>query len=302
MFAHDSHCTSPPAHSQGDAHQKALHAALWIAFALLAVEVIGGWIASSLALITDALHLATDVGALLLAIFVIRVAHLPRTSTMSYGYHRAEILGALASALSLWVLCGVLMYEAILRLIHPIPVQGSIVFFIASVGLVANLAMMRVLHPGQATNLSMRAAYLHVLGDLLGSLGVILAGGLIWLTHFYPLDPLITILFNFSILYGSGKIIKQTVSILMEACPPGYDPDAITKDLLTLPGVKEVHDLHIWSVGTHAIALSCHIISENPLTLQGAHRILEQKHQIHHMTLQIEDPTSFEAKYCYDCE
>jgi cobalt-zinc-cadmium efflux system protein len=269
----------------------------------MVAEVIGGWIANSLALISDALHMFTDVGALLLSLIVARIARVPRTAVMSYGYHRAEILGALASALSLWALSGVLIYEAVKRLIAPEAVRGPIVLVIALIGLGANLLMMKVLHPSQAHSLNVRAAYLHVIGDLLGSIGVILSGALLWLFHWNPIDPLITILFTLGILYSSGKIIKQTVRVLMESAPEGADPLAIQNDLLSLPGVHEVHNLHLWSLSSKRIALSAHISADTPQqVLQQAHALVEKKYDIHYMTLQVEDPQSFESKFCYDCD
>ena len=162
-------CQGHGAHVQG----KALYRALWIAAFFMLIEVISGIIANSLALISDAAHLFTDVGALGLGLIVVKIAHLPRTPKMSYGYQRAEILGALGSSLALWALCGVLIYEAITRLIHPQPVAGPIVFVVAVIGLIANIVMIRILHPSQGHRLNMRAAYLHVLGDLLGSVGVL---------------------------------------------------------------------------------------------------------------------------------
>ena len=276
--------------------------AIGIALIFMMIEIVGGLIANSLALISDALHMFTDVGALLLGLIVLKIARWPRTKNMTYGYDRAEILGALASALSLWALCGVLIYEAIKRLIMPEEVQGPIVFVIASIGLVANLFMMRILHPSQAHSINIRAAYLHVLGDLLGSIGVILSGALLWLTQWNPIDPIITIIFALGIVYGSWKIIKQTVVILMESTPKEVDAHAVERDLLSIPGVKEVHDLHIWSVSTKKIALSAHLVAENPKkTLNEAHQIIEEKHNFHHMTLQIEEPQSFESRFCYDC-
>jgi cobalt-zinc-cadmium efflux system protein len=282
---------------------KALYTAIIIAFLFMIVEVIGGWVANSLGLISDALHLFTDVGALTLSLVVLRIAHWPRTPAMSYGYQRAEVLGALASSLSLWALCGVLIYEAICRLITPEQVQGPIVFIIASIGLVANLCMMRILHPAQAHSLNIRAAYLHVLGDLLGSIGVILNGAILWLTGWNPIDPIITILFSLGLLYGSGRVISQSISILMESTPPGIDPAQVKQDLLTIPGVKEVHDLHIWAVSQKTIALSAHLIAENVHgALSEAHQIIQSKYSIHHMTIQVEDPEHFESQFCYDCD
>ncbi len=284
-------------------HASSLKSSLWIAIFFMFVEVVGGWMANSLALISDALHMFTDVGSLLLSLLVLRIVKRPSTSTMSYGYHRAEILGALASALSLWGLSLMLIYEAAHRIIYPEPVEGPLLFIIATVGLLANLWMMRILHKHQSHNLNMRAAYLHVLSDLLGSVGVVVGAILIWLTKWNPIDPIITIVFTLSILYSSGKVIRQTVRILMESAPEGIDPAALKKDLESLPGVKEVHDLHIWSVSTNHLALSAHIVTDLPQkALQEAHSVIEKKYKISHMTIQVEDPAHFESKYCYDCE
>jgi cobalt-zinc-cadmium efflux system protein len=290
-------------HSHPAAHKKALNTALIIALFFMIVEVIGGIAANSLALISDALHLFTDVGALGLGLIVLKISHLPSTLKMSYGYHRAESLGALASALSLWVLCGVLIYEAILRLISPAEVKGPIVFVIAAFGIIANILMMRTLHSSQGHSHNIRAAYLHVIGDLLGSIGVILGGAILWLTGWNPIDPIITILFSLGIVYGSGKIIQQTVSILMESTPAHIDPGAILRDLNAIASVKEVHDLHIWAVSANKIALSAHLVAtKTQAALKEAHLLIEKKYGISHMTIQVEDPEHFEPKYCYDCE
>lgn len=283
------------------AHGKALTSALWIAALFMIAEVIGGWIANSLALISDAMHMFTDVGAMLLGLVVVRIIRRPRTPIMSFGYHRAEILGALASSLSLWVLSGVLIYEAIKRLIAPQEVEGPVVFIIASIGLCANLLMMKSLHGHHHQSLNIRAAYLHVIGDLLGSIGVILSGLILWVTHWNPIDPIITLIFTLGILYSSGKIIKQTLVVLMESAPKHLDPLQIEKDLSQIKGVKEIHNLHIWSLSSNRVALSVHLVAESPHdALNEAHRIIEKKYKIHHMTVQVEDPALFEPRFCFD--
>lgn len=282
-------------------HGKALNAAIAIAIVFMLIEVIGGFLANSLALISDALHLFADVGALTLSLVVLKIAHWPRTPRMSFGYQRAEILGALASALSLWVLCMVLVYEGIMRLITPQPVEGPIVFVIAVIGFFANVVMLRLLHPTQGDNINMRAAYLHILGDLLGSAAVIVGGFILWLTNWYPIDPIITILFSLGIVYGSGKIISESIAILMESTPAGIDPLKIEEELLEIEGVEEVHDLHVWMVSHNKLALSAHIVAKNTqAVLNEAHQIIEMGYGIHHMTFQVEDKEHFESKYCYD--
>lgn len=287
---------------QCQTHHRALHGALWIALFFMLVEVAGGFIANSLALLSDALHMFTDVGALLLSLVVSYIARRPSTPSMSYGYARAEIIGALVSSASLWALSGVLIYESIQRLVRPEPVEGPVVFVVASIGLVANLWMMRILHAGQNHNLNIRAAYLHVLGDLLGSIGVILSGLILWTTGWNPIDAIVTIIFTMSILYHSWKIIKTALGVLMESVPEHIDPGQIQQALSQIPGVKEVHDLHIWSVSSNKTALSVHIVADGaPKVLDMAHRILEEKHGIRHMTIQVEDPAHFQRQYCYDC-
>jgi len=284
-------------------HIKALHGALWIAVVFMLIEIIGGWMANSLALISDALHMFTDVGALLLGLIVSKIAHRPSTPNMSYGYQRAEILGALVSAVSLWALCGVLSYEAIHRFFKPEIVEGRLVFWVATAGLLANLVMLKLLHPTKGQSLNVRAAYLHVLGDLLGSVGVIISGIILWIFGWYLIDPIITILFTLFILRGSGRVIQESISILMEATPEGIDPTAVKRELASLEGVKEVHDLHIWSASIHRVALSVHLVADEPAeVLIRARECLEKIFNIRHVTIQVEDSKDFESRYCYDCQ
>lgn len=281
----------------------ALKAAIIIALIFMGLEVVFGIIANSLALLSDAMHMFADVGALSLSFIVLKIAQRPRTATMTFGFNRAEILGALGSSLSLWALSGVLIYEAITRLVNPEPVRGAIVFIIATIGLLANLLMMRLLHHGKTDNINIKAAYLHVIGDLLGSIGVILSGLILWITDWYPIDPIITILFSIIILYHSGKIIKQTVAVLMESAPLGFDSVKIKADLTAIPCIKAVHDLHIWSVTLKENALSAHLVSDDAETaLKEAHLLLEKNYNLHHMTLQVESTSTFEARFCLDCD
>ena len=281
----------------------ALKAAIIIALIFMGLEVVFGIIANSLALLSDAMHMFADVGALSLSFVILKIAQRPRTATMTFGFNRAEILGALGSSLSLWGLSGVLIYEAITRLITPEPVHGAIVFIIASIGLLANLLMMRILHHEKTRNINIKAAYLHVIGDLLGSIAVILSGLILWITDWYPIDPIITILFSMIILYHSGKIIKQTIAVLMESVPLGLDSEKIKQDLTAISCIKEVHDLHIWSVTLNQNALSAHLVSDDAeAALKEAHLLLEKNYDLHHMTLQVESTTTFETRFCLDCD
>ncbi len=284
-------------------HKRILLIAILIALVFIVVEVVGGIIARSLALMSDALHLFADVGALVLGWIISHLLQKPATQRLSYGYHRAEALGALASALILWALCSVLVYHAVDRFLHPEPVRGGVVFVVAALGLAANYAMMRVLHPAHKENLNMRAAYLHVISDLLGSVGVLFSGVVILLTGWNPIDPIITILIAVAIIYSTIKVFRQSLAILMESTPPGLDSDALYQTLKELPAVEEVHDLHIWSISSNDPVLSVHLVSKDAnRTLQAAHHTLEKKFGITHMTIQIEDHDHFDPKYCYDCQ
>lgn len=284
-------------------HAKVLASVIFIALFFMILEVVFGVIANSLALLSDALHMFTDVGALGLSFIVVKIAQRPSTPSMSYGFERAEILGALCSSLSLWILSALLIYEAIFRLISPQDVKGPIVFVVATLGLLANILMMHMLKPRKDENINIAAAYLHVLGDLLASIGVIISGLLLWITKWNIIDPLITIFFVIIILFQSTKIIRQSVSILMEAAPRGTDPTKIKEDLMKIPGVEDVHDLHIWSVTPQNIALSTHLVAKDEKkTLNEAHRLLETNHHIRHMTIQVEAPGEFESRFCFECE
>jgi cobalt-zinc-cadmium efflux system protein len=202
---------------------------------------------------------------------------------------------------ALIILSGFISYAALLRLAHPAPVTGSVVFFIALLGLVANIWMMRILHPVQHNDLNARAAYLHVLGDLLGSVAVMLSGLLIWVTDIHLFDPLVTLLFSVFLCWQASKIIRKSVVILMQAAPEGLDMTAIHQTLAGIAGVQEVHDLHVWSVSSTRVALSAHLIVLPPHNaLQEAHRLLEEKYQIHYMTIQVEAQAQFESRFCYD--
>ncbi|MEK6704512.1 MAG: cation diffusion facilitator family transporter [Bdellovibrionota bacterium] len=282
---------------------KAIGKAIVITVVFMIVELVGGWISNSLALISDGAHMLTDVGAMLLSLFALWVAKRPRTLIMSFGYHRAEILGALGSGLGIWLISGVLVYEAIERLRSPQPVQGVIVFVVASIGLIANLLSMKILHKAKQHNINVRGAYLHLFADALGSVGAIVAGLVLWLTDWRPIDPIITICFSVLMLISSWELVKEAVGILMESTPQGIDPAKVQSDLEALPLVKEVHDLHIWTVSNGRLALSVHLISAEPETvLTTANHLLKTKHGIIHTTIQVERPGHFSSERCYDCK
>ncbi|MBS3904504.1 MAG: cation transporter [Simkania sp.] len=288
-------------HTKSKQHSRTLLYAICIAAFFMCAELVGGIFAKSLALISDALHIFADVGTLALSLFIAQLTQKPTTPQISYGFKRAEVLGALISTMLLWALCGVLAFKALERLFHPEEVQGSLVLIIATIGLFANIFMMKVLHPSHQDNLNMRAAYLHVIGDLLGSFGVLLSGGIIWLTGWNIVDPIVSLLFSLGIIYSSIKIAWKSICILMEFSPPNLDIEAIEQALASLPGVEEVHDLHVWSIASDHPALSVHLVAKDSASsLTMAYKILQETFDIHHLTIQIEDQMHFKPKYCYN--
>lgn len=223
---------------------RALKISLVIAFLFMALEIVGGIIAKSLVLISDALHMMTDAGTFLLSLSIIHISRWPRTSKMSFGYHRAEVLGALGNVISLWALCAVLVYEGIYRLIHPEIVNAPLMLIIGAIGLCSNISMYFILHSSKEESLNVKAAFIHVLGDLLGTVGVILSGILIWTTKINRIDPIVSILFAILISLTSFRIFRKSVRILMEGAPEHIDPEEVKSRLLKLPVVKDIKDLH----------------------------------------------------------
>ena len=254
-------------------------------------ELVGGYLANSLALISDAAHMLTDVGAMALSLGALWMSRRPVTPTMSYGYFRAEILGALFSTLLIWAISAALIYEAIVRMQSPPEVNGKLVLIVAVVGLAANGVGMWILHSSKNQNMNVKAAYLHLVSDSLGSVGAILSGVLIWLTGWRPIDPLMTIVFALLMVISSWGLVRDTLSILMESTPKGIDPDGIHRALAQLPGVIEVHDLHVWTVASGRYALSAHLVCQgSACILAQARQLLTQDFGITHTTIQVEIP------------
>lgn len=299
---HGSHDHDHPHRPGGDHHHSHLIGkALWITVGFMIIEILGGLYANSLALLSDGFHMLTDVAALLVSLFAIWVARKPSTPQMSFGYHRAEILGALASGLMIWFIAALLGYEAIERLREPPAVNGPVVFVIAGLGLLANLLSMRILGTAKHENMNIRAAYLHLVADSLGSVGAVVAGAVLWWTGWRAIDPIVTILFALLMLWSSWGLVRDAVQVLMESAPSHVDADRVMGDLRAISGVAEAHDLHIWSVSSGRLALSVHLISDTESVLSKANALLQQKYGIVHTTIQVEHPDRFDSERCYDC-
>ena len=253
------------------------------------VEAIGAFWSGSLALLSDAGHMATDAAALGLALFASRIARRPPSRRASYGYVRAEVLAAFVNALALLALVVFITVEAVRRLLQPTPVAGATVLVIAVAGLMANVASAWVLSRA-SPSMNTRGAMLHVLSDALGSVAAIVAGAVIVTTGWMPIDPILSVAVSLLILRSTWRLLAQSTGVLMEGVPRHLDYDAIGRALSRIAGITEVHDLHVWQMGPDSVALSAHVGladgAQWPAILARAQRILLENYHIDHVTLQ----------------
>jgi cobalt-zinc-cadmium efflux system protein len=266
--------------------------ALALTLAFVAVEAIAGFRASSLALLSDAGHNFTDAFALLLAAIGVFFQSRPADQIKTYGYQRAGVLAAFVNALMLVALAGVLFYESWQRLRHPEPVSEQIMMIVAAVGLAVNLAIAWGI--GHGRDLNLRAAWLHMLGDAASSAGIIAGAVAIHFTGRVAIDPLLSILIACGILWSAWGIIQDSLNILLEGLPKGLRFSDVLRELGGVAGVIDVHDLHIWSLGSEAHALSCHVLIEDmppsasDSILRCINSVLCERFDIHHTTIQFE--------------
>src|SRR6202521_4385411 len=270
-----------------------LKKALALTCVILLVELGGGLLSHSLALLSDAGHVLTDVFALGLAWFAVEQAKRPADRRRSYGYHRVSILAALVNAVTLIVIVIAIAYEAVRRLMHPEPVGGAIVVVTALVGIAINAYVAFGLR-GDQRSLNIRAALLHVTGDIGASLGVVLAGAVILLTGWLYIDPLLSLGIAVLIAFGAWRIVRETVNLLMEGTPAEIDLAAVTKEIAGTELVTSMHDLHVWALSSDEVALSCHVVvGDCPLgdaehVVRDLETRLCAKFAIGHTTIQVE--------------
>ena len=271
--------------------RRRLALALGITATVMIAEAVGGWLAGSLALLADAGHMLADAAALGLALFVARVAQRPATPERSFGLLRLEILAALVNGALLIAIAIGIGIEAWHRLKAPPLVDGPLLLGVAGIGLVANLISLRILHHGHEHSLNQRGAYLHVLGDLLGSVGALAAGAIVVATGWVLADPLISVLITLLVLGSAWRLIKESTDILMEATPNHIALGDVHDRIASVPGVDSVHDLHVWTVASGMVAMSAHAIvrqpGENQSVLEAA--VVEMEGMgIAHVTMQLE--------------
>jgi cobalt-zinc-cadmium efflux system protein len=266
---------------------------LALTLAYTVAEIVGGISSNSLALLADAGHMATDDLALGLAVLAGWFATRPPDPGRTFGYQRAEILAALTNGVILVVVCGFIFWEAVTRMAAPPVVQTGLMAWVAAGGLAVNLVAARMLH-GHAHGLNARAAFLHVMGDLLGSIGTLIAAALMAIFGWRLADPLASVFIGIVIVYSSVRLVLESVHVLMEGTPAHLDPEQIRRSLRALPGVADVHDLHLWSLGGNAPLLTAHLMVDLSVhaheVLRTATAELTARYGIAHVTLQIEPP------------
>jgi cobalt-zinc-cadmium efflux system protein len=281
-------------HRQGHSYQKPLLIALGITFVVMIAEFVGGLLANSLALLSDAAHMLADCLALLLSIVVFWFSSRPPTTRNTFGFYRLEIFAAQINGGVLVFLSFFIFYEAYHRLMHPEPVKGLLMMGIAGVGLLANMASALVLHKTSKKNLNVKAAFLHIVGDLLSSIGVIIGGIVISFTGWFIVDPVLSFLIGLIILKGAYGVVKETAAILLGAVPKHIDLAKLIREVESIKGVEAFHDVHVWTITSGLYALSAHVqiqdqrVSEGAQIMKAIQEYLTQRYNIGHTTLQLE--------------
>jgi cobalt-zinc-cadmium efflux system protein len=291
-MGHDDHDHAGHDHTAG-AGVRALTLALALTLSFLGVEIIGAWWFDSLALLSDAAHMFTDCAALAIALAAARISEMAPDSRRTYGYRRFEVLAAAFNAVLLVIAAGWIFYEATQRFLSPAQVQPLGMFVIAALGLVVNLIGMRILTGHQARSLNMKGAYLELWADALGSVGVIVGAGLIWMTGYAWIDPVVAVGIALWVLPRTWGLLADATHILMQGVPRGTDLVAIRARIIAVAGVADMHDLHIWSVAGDDVSLTAHVVLQAGASHEAvrllAVKALQTDFGIQHVTLQTED-------------
>lgn len=273
---------------------RALAVAVGITASFFVIELVGGILTNSLALQTDAFHMLTDVVALAYALVAAWLAQRPVSLKRTYGYYRIEILSAFLNGILLWAVVIFVFYEAIQRIQHPADVRSLSMLIIAVLGLGANGLVAATLSRSRNESLNLKGAFLHVVADALGSVGAISAGLIMFFTGWYQADPIASILIGVLVFYSSGKLVRDSVNVLLEGVPSHIDLSAVERRILGMKGVKNIHDLHVWSIAdTKMCCMSSHVVVEDGTNgkelVTKLIDILKGEFGIDHTTIQLED-------------
>ncbi|MBZ5593081.1 MAG: cation diffusion facilitator family transporter [Acidobacteriia bacterium] len=281
-------------HSHGGGTGRVLWWSLLATTVFAVVEIIAGIRAHSLALLSDAGHNFTDALALFLAWFGLYLQAKPANETKTFGYHRAGVLTAFINALTLVAIAGWIFYESYARLVSPQPVHETVMMAVAAAGLVLNGGIMWGLRFARRHDINIRSAFVHMLGDLLGSMGILIGAAAIRYTGWAQIDPILSMLIGVLIIWTAWDIIKESLNILLEGLPSGLELQAVISAMREVEGVMDVHDLHIWCLGSNTRALSCHVLiddlppSTSERTLHRLNDLLSERFHIRHTTVQFE--------------
>ncbi len=293
--AHSHAPGSAHSHSHRDVrsqNQKRLFFVLILALSYAGIELVGGLMTGSLALLADSLHMVSDVAALALSLLAAWMAARPASQQRTFGNSRAEILAALANGLALAVVAVFITVHAVERFLDPRAVEGVGVMWVAAGGLIINLIGLWILEGGREDSLNIHGAWLHVLSDTLASVGVILAGFGIWAFGWLWLDPAVSVVVAVLVLFSAWNLIREALDVLMEAAPGHLDPEEIRSTLLDLHGVRTLHCLHVWTIGSSEVSLSSHLVVEpgrdTDQLLKTVRQALEEHFKIEHTTIQLE--------------
>ncbi len=292
---HSTSCGARSRSLERGRQTKGLRLAFGITVAFMAAEFVGGLWTNSLALLADSGHMLTDAGALALSLFAVWFSRKPATAQKTYGYFRVEILAALANGITLLLIAAGILYEAYDRFFSPQPIRGAEMLLIAVAGLIANLACAKILHANHDDNLNVRGAFLHVLGDVLGSVAAIVAGVCIWAWGAYWTDPAVSALVSVLICFSAWRVVSESVRILLEGAPSHISVREMRRALSKVPGVESVHDLHVWTLTSGHYAMTCHAVVESSGApdlcgiMKRMSDVSKQQFQVHHTTIQIED-------------
>ncbi|GHD38541.1 cation transporter [Streptomyces mirabilis] len=300
---------APTSGTAAAAYRGRLRVALSITLTVMVVELVGGLMADSLALVADAAHMATDAVGLGMALLAIHFANRPPSGNRTFGYARAEILAALANCLLLLGVGGYVLYEAIHRFVTPADTEGGLTIVFGLIGLVANTISLTLLMRGQKDSLNVRGAFLEVVADALGSVAVIISAVVIMTTGWQAADPIASILISIMIVPRTWKLLHETLDVLLEAAPKNVDMAEVRAHVLALPGVEDVHDLHAWTITSGMPVLSAHVVvSSEVLNAIGHEKMLHELQgclghhfDVEHCTFQLEPSghAEHEAKLCH---
>jgi cobalt-zinc-cadmium efflux system protein len=293
MLTPSQDCTSHAPPSADLRTRQALWIALLISVVFMIAEVLGAYWTDSLALMADAGHMLTDVGALALSLFAVWIASRPATPQKTYGYYRVEIFAALLNGIGLAAISLAIVYQSYIRLQQPHEVLAGPMLAIAVLGLIANAACAMILYHSHSDSLNVKGALLHVMGDALGSVAAIVAGVCMLYWNWYLADPITSMLVSVLIFYGAWRILKDSVDILLEGTPAHIDICAMERELATVEGVASIHDLHVWSINSGMTSMSCHAVVTGQRNrqelLSGLNAVLRSQFRVDHSTIQLEE-------------